>query len=57
MELNSLNDESENIDKNENNFNSNQISKNKYDKNIVENKSNHLVSFLTSKLNNNNYIN
>ena len=50
MELNSLNDESENIDKNENNFNSNQISKNKYDKNIVENKSNHLVSFLTSKL-------
>ena len=57
MELNSLNDESENIDKNENNFNSNQISKNKYEKNIVENKSNHLVSFLTSKLNNNNYIN
>ena len=57
MELNSLNDESENIDKNENNINSNQISKNKYDKNIVENKSNHLVSFLTSKLNNNNYIN
>jgi hypothetical protein len=57
MELNSLNDESENIDKNKNNFNSNQISKNKYEKNIVENKSNHLVSFLTSKLNNNNYIN